>query len=78
MDICIGGLLNGQKRHDNQSFFKVENHYCDSFSEYTKEYFNLNGQIFSFWISKEIDFFEAQKKIELYLINIENIKIKNA
>lgn len=70
MDICIGGLLNGQKRHDNQSFFKVESHFFDSCSEYTKEYFHLNDRIISFWISKEIEFFEAQNKIELYLINI--------
>ncbi|MEQ1065023.1 hypothetical protein ABLB96_08885 [Acinetobacter sp. XH1741] len=70
MDICIGGILNGQKRKDNHNYFKVDSHYSEYGSEYSKEYFHLNGRIFSFWVSKEMNFIEAQKRVESYLVEV--------
>jgi len=29
MDICIGGIFDGQKIENNNDFFKVEEHYSD-------------------------------------------------
>ncbi|MND30181.1 hypothetical protein D3C80_207080 [compost metagenome] len=67
MDICIGGILDGQKRKNDHTHFKVDNHYSDHGSQYNKEYFHLDGQLHSFWISEELDFYEAQKRVELIL-----------
>jgi len=65
MDICIGGILDGKKRKDDQNHFRVDSHYSDHGSEYNKEHFH--GQLHTFWISEDIDFFAAQKRVELIL-----------
>lgn len=67
MDICIGGILDGKKRKDDQNHFRVDSHYSDHGSEYNKEHFHLHGQLHTFWISEDIDFFAAQKRVELIL-----------
>jgi len=67
MDICIGGILDGKKRKDDQNHFRVDSHYSDHDSEYNKEHFHLHGQLHTFWISEDIDFFAAQKRVELIL-----------
>ncbi len=67
MDICIGGILDGKKRKDDQNNFRVDSHYSDHGSEYNKEHFHLHGQLHTFWISEDIDFFAAQKRVESIL-----------
>ncbi len=67
MDICIGGILDGKERKDDQNNFRVDSHYSDHGSEYNKEHFHLHGQLHTFWISEDIDFFAAQKRVELIL-----------
>lgn len=34
MDICIGGILDGQKIENHNDVFKIEEHYSDNSSQY--------------------------------------------
>nr|WP_284104635.1 hypothetical protein [Acinetobacter pittii] len=37
MDICIGGILDGQKIENHNDVFKIEEHYSDNSSQYVKQ-----------------------------------------
>ncbi|AQZ81173.1 hypothetical protein BUM88_05905 [Acinetobacter calcoaceticus] len=67
MDICIGGIFNGQKIENNNDFFKVEEHYSDHSSKYIKQHFHLFGQIFTFWVCEDVDLTQAISKAERIL-----------
>lgn len=67
MDICIGGIFDGQKIENNNDFFKVEEHYSDISSKYIKQHFHLFGQIFTFWVCEDVDLTQAMSKAERIL-----------
>lgn len=67
MDICIGGIFDGQKIENNNDFFKVEEHYSDHSSKYIKQHFHLFGQIFTFWVCENVDLTQAISKAERIL-----------
>ncbi|MGB8810027.1 MAG: hypothetical protein WCD17_11780 [Acinetobacter calcoaceticus] len=67
MDICIGGIFDGQKIENNNDFFKVEEHYSDHSSKYIKQHFHLFGQIFTFWVCEDVDLTQAMSKAERIL-----------
>jgi len=67
MDICIGGIFDGQKIENDKNYFKVEDHYSDNNSEYSKQHFHLFGKIFSFWVSNDLDLDQATRKAERIL-----------
>ncbi|ENU08591.1 hypothetical protein [Acinetobacter calcoaceticus] len=69
MDICIGGIFDGQKIENNNDFFKVEEHYSDHSSKYIKQHFHLFGQIFTFWVCEDVDLTQAMSKAERILKN---------
>ncbi|MGB9039086.1 MAG: hypothetical protein WCC23_11310 [Acinetobacter calcoaceticus] len=69
MDICIGGIFDGQKIENNNDFFKVEEHYSDYSSKYIKQHFHLFGQIFTFWVCEDVDLTQAMSKAERILKN---------
>jgi len=67
MDICIGGIFDGQKIENDKNYFKVEDHYSDNNSEYFKQHFHLFGKIFTFWVCDDIDLEQATRKAERIL-----------
>lgn len=67
MDICIGGIFDGQKIENNNDFFTVEEHYSDNSSKYIKQHFHLFGQIFTFWVCEDVDLTQAISKAERIL-----------
>ncbi|MCG9512440.1 hypothetical protein MCL32_12550 [Acinetobacter pittii] len=67
MDICIGGIFDGQKIENHNDFFKIEEHYSDNNSQYVKQHFHLFGQIFTFWVCEDIDLQQAIRKAERIL-----------
>jgi len=67
MDICIGGIFDGQKIENDKNYFKVEDHYSDNNSEYSKQHFHLFGKIFSFWVCNDLDLAQAARKAEQIL-----------
>lgn len=67
MDICIGGIFDGQKIENNNDFFTVEEHYSDNSSKYIKQHFHLFGQIFTFWVCEDVDLTQAMSKAERIL-----------
>jgi len=69
MDICIGGIFDGQKIENNNDFFKVEEHYSDNSYKYIKQHFHLFGQIFTFWVCEDVDLTQAMSKAERILKN---------
>lgn len=69
MDICIGGIFDGQKIENHNDFFKIEEHYSDNSSRYVKQHFHLFGQIFTFWVWEDIDLQQAIRKAERILEN---------
>ena len=69
MDICIGGIFDGQKIENHNDFFKIEEHYSDISSRYVKQHFHLFGQIFTFWVCEDIDLQQAIRKAERILEN---------
>ncbi|WP_336975749.1 hypothetical protein [Acinetobacter pittii] len=64
MDICIGGIFDGQKIENNKDTFKVEDHYSDHSSQYVKQHFHLFGKILSFWVCEDIDLAQATRRAE--------------
>ncbi len=50
MDICIGGILNGKVRKNNENYFSIGNPHSDDVTEYHKQYFHLDGKLLSFWV----------------------------
>ena len=56
MDICIGGILNGKVRKNNEN----------DVTEYHKQYFHLDGKLLSFWVCNEINFQEASRIAESF------------
>ncbi|EYD63907.1 hypothetical protein, partial [Acinetobacter baumannii] len=56
MDICIGGILNGKVRKNNENYFSIGNPHSDDVTEYHKQYFHLDGKLLSFWVCNEINF----------------------
>ncbi|SEO96881.1 hypothetical protein SAMN02799632_01949 [Acinetobacter pittii] len=40
MDICIGGILDGQKIENHNDVLKIEEHYSDNSSQYVKQHFH--------------------------------------
>lgn len=48
MDICIGGILNGKVRKNNENYFSIGNPHSDDVTEYHKQYFHLDGKLLSF------------------------------
>ncbi len=48
MDICIGGILNGKVRKNNENYFSIGNPHSDDVTEYHKQYFQLDGKLLSF------------------------------
>ncbi|WP_447507720.1 hypothetical protein [Acinetobacter lactucae] len=69
MDICIGGIFDGQKIENHNDFFKIEEHYSDNSCCYVKQHFHLFGQIFTFWVCEDIDLQQAIRKAERILEN---------
>ncbi|ARD29588.1 hypothetical protein OTEC02_12830 [Acinetobacter lactucae] len=69
MDICIGGIFDGQKIENHNDFFKIEEYYSDNSSQYVKQHFHLFGQIFTFWVCEDIDLQQAIRKAERILEN---------
>ncbi|MBJ9721049.1 hypothetical protein I5515_04475 [Acinetobacter calcoaceticus] len=67
MDICIGGIFDGQKIENDKNYFKVEDHYSDNHSEYNKQHFHLFGKIYTFWVCNEIALEQATRKAERIL-----------
>lgn len=61
MDICIGGILNGKVRKNNENCFCVGNPHSNDVTEYHKQYFHLDGKLLSFWVCSEINFQEASR-----------------
>ncbi|MFX2290349.1 hypothetical protein [Acinetobacter baumannii] len=53
MDICIGGILNGKVRKNNENYFSIGNPHSDDVTEYHKQYFHLDGKLLSFWVCNE-------------------------
>lgn len=51
MDICIGGILNGKVRKNNENYFSIGNPHSDDVTEYHKQYFHLDGKLLSFWVA---------------------------
>ncbi|MGC0292544.1 hypothetical protein ACFH22_12315 [Acinetobacter baumannii] len=45
MDICIGGILNGKVRKNNENYFSIGNPHSDDVTEYHKQYFHLDGKL---------------------------------
>lgn len=48
MDICIGGILNGKVRKNNENYFSIGNPHSDDVTEYHKQYFHLDGKLYHF------------------------------
>jgi len=69
MDICIGGILDGQKIENHNDVLKIEEHYSDNSSQYVKQHFHLFGKIFTFWVCEDIDLQQAIRKAERILAN---------
>ncbi|WP_262010989.1 hypothetical protein [Acinetobacter baumannii] len=66
MDICIGGILNGKVRKNNENYFSIGNPHSDDLTEYHKQYFHLDGKLLSFWVCNEINFQEASRIAESF------------
>ncbi|WP_336038996.1 hypothetical protein [Acinetobacter calcoaceticus] len=67
MDICIGGIFDGQKVENNNDFFNIEEHYSDNSSKYIKQHIHLFGQIFTFWVCEDVELSQAIRKAERIL-----------
>jgi len=67
MDICIGGILNGKVRKNNENCFRTGNPHTHDVVEYQKQYFHLKGKLLSFWVCNELNFQEAARIAESFL-----------
>ncbi len=63
MDICIGGILDGQKIENHNDVFKIEEHYSDNSSQYVKQHFHLFGKILPFGCAKILIYNRQSEKL---------------
>ncbi len=67
MDICIGGILNGKVRKNNENYFSIGNPHSDDVTEVSQAIFPFGWKAFlSFWVCNEINFQEASRIAESF------------